>query len=91
MGSEWEETRGLDILVSPDSPDMAIRLFLPNTCVLSSLALSTDAPRIAAREVAIMTKSLPRIPRRLSALGRLAYASRLKAHVSVHGCGLVRK
>lgn len=54
------------ILVSPGSPENAIMVCLLSGLVLSSDALRTVAPRIAALDAAIKVKSLPVIPKRTS-------------------------
>ena len=55
-----------DVLVSPASPEKAIRVCLFKARVLSSDALRTVAPRIAALEAATMVKSLPVNPSKTS-------------------------
>jgi hypothetical protein len=52
--------------VSPASPLYAIKLCRFRLRVLSSVALRTVGPRIAALEAAMMVKSLPVMPRRTS-------------------------
>ena len=52
--------------MSPASPENAINVCLLRDLVLSSEALRTVAPRIAAFDAAIKVKSLPVIPRRTS-------------------------
>lgn len=52
----------MDVLVSPASPEKAIRVCLFNCFVLSSAALRTVAPLIAALEQAMRVKSLPVSP-----------------------------
>lgn len=54
------------ILVSPASPENAIKVCLFSSRVLSSEALRIVAPLIAALEAAMMVKSLPVMPRRTS-------------------------
>lgn len=54
------------ILVSPASPENAIKVCLFSSLVLSSEALRIVAPLIAALEAAMMVKSLPVMPRRTS-------------------------
>lgn len=53
-------------LVSPASPENARMQWSFNVRVLSSEALRTVAPRIAAFEAAMIVKSLPVIPSRTS-------------------------
>lgn len=53
-------------IVSPASPEKAIRLLRLSVRVLSSLDLRIVAPRMAALEAAMMTKSRPVRPRRTS-------------------------
>ena len=53
---------GLQVPVSPASPENAINVCLLSDLVLSSDVLRTVAPRIAALEAAMMVKSLPVIP-----------------------------
>lgn len=48
--------------MSPASPENAIKVCLFNARVLSSEALSTVAPLIAALEAAMRVKSFPVIP-----------------------------
>lgn len=52
--------------MSPASPEKASRVCLFSDRVLSSEALRTVAPRMAALDAAIKVKSLPVIPRRTS-------------------------
>jgi len=59
----------VDVLVSPASPEKAIRLCLFNALVLSSEALRIVAPLMAALEVQMMVKSLPVIPSNTSLEG----------------------
>lgn len=54
------------ILVSPASPENAIKECLFSSLVLSSEALRIVAPLTAALEAAMMVKSLPVMPRRTS-------------------------
>jgi len=54
------------ILVSPASPEKAMRVCWFNALVLSSDALRIVAPLIAAWEAAMMVKSLPVIPSKTS-------------------------
>ena len=54
------------LLVSPASPENAIRVCLFNALVLSSLALRMVAPLMAAFEAAMMVKSLPLRPSKTS-------------------------
>lgn len=56
----------INILVSPASPEKAIKVCLLRGRVLSSSAFRIVAPRIAALEAAMMVKSLPVIPNRTS-------------------------
>lgn len=62
-------TRFESILVSPASPENAIKVCLFSSRVLSSEALRIVAPLIAALEAAMMVKSLPVMPRRTSLKG----------------------
>lgn len=55
-----------NVLVSPASPEKAMRVCLFNARVLSSEALRMVAPRIAALEAATMVKSLPVSPSKTS-------------------------
>lgn len=52
----------MNILVSPASPEKAIKVCLFNALVLSSEAFRTVAPLIAALEQAMRVKSFPVIP-----------------------------
>lgn len=52
----------MNILVSPASPENAIRVCLLSCRVLSSEAFKTVTPRIAALEAATNVKSLPVMP-----------------------------
>ncbi len=52
----------MNILVSPASPEKAIRVCLLRCRVLSSEAFKTVTPRIAALEAATNVKSLPVMP-----------------------------
>jgi hypothetical protein len=54
------------VLVSPASPEKAIRVCLFKARVLSSEALRMVAPRIAALEAAMRVKSLPVMPSKTS-------------------------
>lgn len=56
----------LHLPVSPASPLYAMRLCLFKARVLSSVALSTVGPRMAAFDVAMIVKSLPVIPKSTS-------------------------
>ena len=56
----------LDVLVSPASPENAINVCWFNARVLSSVALRTVAPLMAAFEAAMMVKSFPVIPSKTS-------------------------
>jgi hypothetical protein len=58
------------ILVSPASPENAIRVCLFNCLVLSSDALRMVAPLIAALEVAMMVKSFPVMPSKTSLIAK---------------------
>ena len=66
--------------VSPASPLKAIKLWVFNVRVLSSVALRIVGPRMAAFDEAIIVKSLPDIPRRTSIMSDGGYEDR---------CGLV--
>jgi hypothetical protein len=57
------------LLVSPASPEKAIKVWLFSDRVLSSVALRMVAPLIAAFEAAMRVKSLPVMPRRTSLHG----------------------
>lgn len=63
-----EERRGSEgvILVSPASPEKAIKVCLFRARVLSSEALRMVAPLIAAFEAAMRVKSLPVMPSKTS-------------------------
>jgi len=68
------------VLVSPASPENAIKVCLLSSRVLSSLALRMVAPLIAALLAAMMVKSLPVIPSKTSLVSyqywpRLRYRS----------------
>lgn len=52
--------------MSPASPEKASSVCLFSALVLSSEALRMVAPRIAALEAAMMVKSFPVMPRRIS-------------------------
>jgi hypothetical protein len=54
------------LLVSPASPEKAIKVCLFRERVLSSEALRIVAPRIAALEAAMRVKSLPVMPSKTS-------------------------
>lgn len=54
------------LLVSPASPENAIKVCWFNALVLSSEALRMVAPLMAAFEAAMMVKSLPVIPSKTS-------------------------
>src|ERR1700744_2759041 len=56
----------VDAPVSPAAPLKAIRLWLFRALVLSSVALRTVGPRMAALDEAMMAKSFPVMPRRTS-------------------------
>lgn len=57
---------GISLLVSPASPEKAIKVCWFNARVLSSEALRMVAPLIAAFEAAMRVKSLPVIPSKTS-------------------------
>jgi hypothetical protein len=61
-----EERAESTVLVSPASPENAIKVCLFRARVLSSDALRMVAPRIAALEAAMRVKSLPVIPSKTS-------------------------
>ena len=61
----WQQGRGM-VLVSPASPEKAIKVCLFRALVLSSVALRIVAPLMAAFEAAMMVKSFPLIPSKTS-------------------------
>lgn len=71
------------VLVSPASPENAIRVCLLRIAVLSSEALRMVAPLIAAFEAAMMVKSLPVIPSNTSLVDVSVYLKNIVSNIHV--------